>query len=368
MTDPRDTRLARVLVDYALEVRPEQKVSITGQTSALPLLEAVYERVLECGAFPHLLVSPPGLEALFLRRANEAQLAYVSPISRLIVEEMDATVSVDGSANTREMSGVDPVRQARRRQALAPLHETLFRRTAEGRFNWVTTLYPAPGNAQDAEMSLREFEDFVYGACHVTGDDDPVEHWRRVHSEQQRLIEWLRPHDRVEVRGPHVDLRLSVKGRTFLNADGKRNMPDGEIFTGPVEDSAEGWVRFSYPVVEFGREIEGVELKFEAGRVTQAAARKNEEFLLSALDTDEGSRYLGEFAIGTNDDIKRFSKNILFDEKIGGSFHLAVGAGFPETGSRNRSGLHWDMICDLREGGEIAVDGETVYRNGRFLI
>jgi aminopeptidase len=195
-----------------------------------------------------------------------------------------------------------------------------------------------------------------------------VAHWQKVRAEQQRLVEWLKPRDKAVVRGPNVDLTLSIKGRTFINADGTHNMPDGEIYTGPVEDSVNGWVRFTYPAVAFGREVDGVEIKFEDGRVAKASARKGEEFLLNTLDTDAGARYLGEFAVGTNFGIARFTKSILFDEKIGGTIHMAFGAGYPETGSKNVSSLHWDMICDMRDGSEIVVDGELFYRNGEFKV
>lgn len=369
MPDPRIVRLANLLVDYSVNVQPGQRVGINAPVTAAPLVEAVYERVLERGGFPNLLLGLPGLAALFMRKASDAQLKYISPFLQAAYCEFECLISLGGPTNTREMSAVDPARQAIQRQAVAPILETMFKRTAAGEFKWVTTQYPTDAAAQEAEMSLREYEDFVYGACHV-GDPavDPVSYWRKVSADHQRLIEWLKPKERVEIRGPNAELSLSVKGRTFLNADGQRNMPDGEIFTGPVEDSVNGWVRFTYPVVAYGREIEGIELKFEAGRVVQASAGKNEAFLLSALDSDAGARTVGEFAIGTNFGIQRFTKAILFDEKIGGSFHMALGAGYPDTGSQNHSSLHWDMICDMRGGGEIWVDGELFYQNGEFKV
>lgn len=216
-------------------------------------------------------------------------------------------------------------------------------------------------------MSLSEFEDFVFAACHVD-KEDPVAEWRKVSAEQQKLVDWLVGKDKVAVKGPNVDLTLSIKGRTFINADGTANMPDGEIFTGPVENSVNGWIRYTYPAIFSGREVEGIELRFAEGQVVAASAQKNEAFLLSVLDTDPGARYLGEFAIGTNHGIDRFTKSILYDEKIGGTLHTAVGSGYPETGSQNRSAVHWDMICDMRNGGQIWVDDELFYENGRFLI
>ena len=229
------------------------------------------------------------------------------------------------------------------------------------------TIFPTDAYAQDAEMSLSEYEDFVYAAC-LPEPDDPVGYWRRFSAWQQKIVDWLKGKKQVHVIGPQTDLRLSVADRIFINSDGHNNMPSGEVFSGPIEDSVEGHVYFSYPAIYRGREVTGVRLWFEKGKVVKASAEKDEAFLLKTLDTDEGSRYVGEFAIGTNEGIDRFTGEILFDEKIGGSFHMALGGGYPETGSKNESAVHWDMICDLRDGGEIWVDDELVHQNGKFVI
>jgi len=228
-------------------------------------------------------------------------------------------------------------------------------------------LFPTAAHAQDAQMSLTDFENFVFRAT-FCDQEDPVAAWRAVSERQQRIVDHLAGKREVVVTGPDVDLRLSIAGRTFVNSDGRRNMPSGEVFTGPVEDSVEGWARFRYPAIHNGRAVEGIVLRFEGGRVVEATAERNQDYLLAMLDTDEGARRLGEWAIGTNDRIDRFIGNILYDEKIGGTIHMAVGAGYPETGSQNRSALHWDMICDMRGGGRITVDGEPFYDSGRFLI
>jgi aminopeptidase len=240
-------------------------------------------------------------------------------------------------------------------------------RAAKKELKWVGTAYPTEAFAQDAEMSLREYEDFVFNAC-LPDPNDPIGYWQEVSRQQARIIDYLKDKKIVHVVAPDTDLTLSIEGRTFINCDGKENFPDGEIFTGPVENSVEGHVRFTYPACYEGREVEDVQLWFEKGRVAKAAAKKNEDYLLKTIDTDEGSQYLGEFAIGTNKGITRFTKNTLFDEKIGGTCHMALGAGYPESGSRNKSAIHWDMVCDLRQGGAIYVDDMLFYKDGDFVI
>lgn len=365
--DIRVERLARLLVDYSVNVQPNERVAIISEPAAAPLIEAVYERVLERGGHPLLALSLPGLEERFYRLASDAQLAFVDPVRRMIFEEFEVLINIRAATNTRELSGIDPARQVLRSKALAPLLQRYMERGATGALKWNGTLFPTPAFAQEADMSLREYEAFVYGAC-FCDREDPIAEWQRIHAEQERVVQWLRGREQVHIVGPNADLKLSIAGRTFVNSDGHHNMPSGEVFTGPVENSANGWIRFTYPAITGGRVVEGIELHFKEGQVVAASAQRNEDYLLRVLDTDAGSRFLGEFAIGTNEGIQRFTKNILFDEKIGGSIHLAIGAGYPETGSVNRSAVHWDMICDMRDGGEIWVDGEILYRNGAFMI
>ena len=367
MADPRVERLASVLVRYSTHIEPGDKVMIGGTSEAAPLLLATYEEVLKAEGHPLLVVDLPGAHEAFFRLASDEQLEFISPVQELIAEDYDASIRVRSDQNTRELSGIEPARQRVRQKAMTSIFKTFMQRGASGDLKWCGTQYPTPAYAQEADMSLRDYEDFVYSAC-FCDQEDPIARWKEVHEQQQRLVDWLEGKKDVRVTGPNADLTLSIEGRTFINSDGKNNMPSGEIFTGPVEDSAEGWVRFTYPAITGGREVEGIELWFEKGKVVKATAKKNEAYLLEMLETDEGARYLGEFAIGTNDGIQRFTKNILFDEKIGGSFHMAVGAGYPETGSKNESAIHWDMICDMRDGGEIHVDDELFYENGKFVI
>jgi aminopeptidase len=354
------------LVNYSTEVKPGEWVFIRGSTVALPLVREVVRAVVKAGANHNLILDDDDVAQIVLSSANDDQLQWVSPIENITVEQADVFISLNAPSNTRVLSGVDPTRQRLRQAARREIFIKYMQRSAEGKLRWVTTNFPCQSLAQEADMSLGEYEDFVYSAT-FADQPDPIEAWQKVSTEQQRLVEWLKGKRQVTVRGPNSDLHLSIEERPFINCDGKYNMPDGEIFTGPVEDSVEGWVRFTYPAIHQGREVDGVELEFKEGRVVNAHAKKNEEFLISQLDTDPGARYLGEFAIGTNFQIDRFTHNILLDEKIGGSFHMAVGAGYPETGSKNKSAVHWDMICDMRQDSEILVDGEAIYRNGVFL-
>ncbi len=367
MTDLRIEKLADVLVNYSVAVRPGDKVMIQGDVLAAPLLRAVYAKVLQAGGHPLMLASLPGTEELLFRYASDEQLQHVPEPLQLVIETYDVRISVRGAANTKALSSVDPAKMVLCNRAKTELMKTFMQRSASGELRWTTTLFPTNAYAQDAEMSLSEYEDFVYGAC-LPDVDDPVGYWHRFSTWQQKIVDWLKGRERVHVIGPETELHLGVAGRVFINSDGRHNMPSGEVFTGPVEDSVEGHVYFSYPAIYRGREVTGVRLWFEGGKVVKATAEKNEDFLLKTLDTDEGSRYVGEFAIGTNKGISRFTRQILFDEKINGSFHMAVGAGYPETGSKNESAIHWDMICDMRDGGEIWVDDELLYKDGGFVV
>jgi aminopeptidase len=372
VADPRVSKFAKVLVEHSARVVPGDRILLEGTTAAEPLLRELYIQILEKGGHPHLMMALPGLmpfsqEEMYLTYAKDTQLDFVPTFYKLAYEQFEGRIRIHSATNTHGTTNIDPAKLQRHSKALSTITEMQFRRGANGSFKWVTTLYPTDGYAQDASMSLKEYEDFVFGAVH-TNEDNPVAFWKTVESKQQVAVDYMKGKSQVILRGPNVDLTLSVKGRTFMNSFGTFNMPDGEIYTGPVEDSVNGWVKFTYPANYGGTSVEGAELTFSNGRVTTAKAGKNEDFLLKTLDSDEGSHYLGEFAIGTNFDIQQFTGNILFDEKIGGSFHMALGAGYPETGSKNKSAIHWDMICDMRTDSEILVDGELFYKNGQFVF
>jgi aminopeptidase len=367
MADARVEKFAQILVDYSTETKPGDRVAIEATTAAAPLVRALCATVLERGGHPHLLLELPDQDEILFAHAKDDQLDFIPTFRKLAYEQFESRIRIQSATNPRALTNVDPARQKRHQKALSPILETQMRRGADRSLKWVSTLYPTEGYAMEAGMSLADFEDFVYRACHAD-DADPVAYWKQVEADQARIVDRLAGHDQVDLRGPNVDLSLSIKGRTFINAAGKVNMPDGEVFSGPVEDSVNGWVRFTYPAIYVGVLAEGVELTFSKGKVTKAQAKKNQPFLLEMLASDPGASYVGEFAIGTNYEIDRFSHNILFDEKLGGSFHMALGAGYPDTGSKNKSLIHWDMICGMKEDAEILVDGEVIYKNGRFTF
>lgn len=367
--ETRDQKFARLMVDYSTAVKPGDRVAVTSSTAALPFLKELYLILLERGAYPHILLEIPEQDELFFAHASDELLDFVPLFHKMAFEQFDVLLKVRAETNTRSLSNADPQRLARRGKALSSLIAAQFQRGASGALRWMSTIYPTQAYAMEAEMGFEAYKDFFFGACHTDDHtEDPVAYWQKVKLNQDKYIERMQGHDLVEIRGPDVDLRLSIKGRTFLNACGQTNLPDGEIFTGPVEDSVNGWVRFTYPAVHNGFLVEGIELTFSQGRVVQASAKSNQELLLQLLDSDPGARYLGEFAIGTNYEINRFTRSILLDEKIGGSFHIALGRGYPETGSTNISAIHWDMICDIRKDSEMLVDHELAYKDGNFIL
>jgi aminopeptidase len=373
--DQRLDKLADVLVRYSTNVKPGQLVRISGDPIALPLMEAIYEQVVRAGAHPHLRCVPDSLSEIFFDYANEEQLKYVSPLAKHEVELIDVSIGIWAETNTKAMSRVDPKRQGLASASRKPIFKTFMERAANGQLAWCGTLFPTQASAQDAEMSLRQYADFVFKAGHLD-KPDPVAMWKSIQVKQQKLADYLKGKKIVRFQTPRgTDLTVNVQEMKWVNCSGHENFPDGEVFTGPnlsaPDGGVNGIVRYSFPAVYDGREVHDIELTFERGRVVDARASKNQDFLIQMLDQDAGARNLGEIAIGTNYSIQEYTKNTLFDEKIGGTFHAAVGAGYPETGNTNESGLHWDMVCDMRPqagGGTITVDGQVISRDGKFLF
>src|SRR5208283_761699 len=367
MADIRVEKMADLLVNYSVAVKPGDKVVIQGETSGEPLIKAVFIKVLQAGGLPYIMPSLPGVEELLYKYGSDKQLQFVPEPYKLVMNTYDCRIVVFSDSNTKALSNVDSAKMVLRSQSRSELMKIMMNRSAAGELRWVLGPYPTNALAQDAEMSLTDYEDFVYGAC-FPDINDPIGYWQNFSARQDKIVNWLKGKKTTHVVGKETDLRLSIAGRNFENCDGKKNMPDGEVFTGPVEDSMEGHVYFSYPAIYGGREVTGVRLTFEICVVVPATAEKNQDYLVKTIATDAGSKRVGEFAIGTNEGIKKFTREILFDEKIGGSFHMALGSGYPETGSKNESAIHWDMVCDLRNGGEIWVDDVLLHKNGKFVI
>jgi aminopeptidase len=370
MNDPRIENLAKILVRYSTKVKENDKVMIRGfplEPIATPLIAEVFRQVLKAGGHPYVAVDPENIRYIFLTEASEHQLQQPDLVSKMVAEEFDVDIRIGCDSNPRSLTSVKPETWKLINRAYTDINDTWSRRSASGELRWVVSRFPTHAYAQDANMSLIEFSDLFYHSV-FADSEDPLSQWEHMQQSQERLVKWLEGKQQVRILGKSIDLEISIADRKFISCHGRGNVPDGEIFTGPVEDSVNGTVRFSFPCIWSGVEVDGVELVFEKGKVVKASAEKNEELLLRMLETDEGAQRLGEFGIGTNDQIQRFTRNMLFDEKIGGTIHLALGNGYAVSGSENKSAIHWDMLCDMREGGQIFIDGELFYDSGVFKI
>jgi aminopeptidase len=375
--DPRTQNLAKILVGYSTKVKEGEVVSIDGENAAAPLLLAVYEEVLKAGGNPVLNVALDGQIAAYFKHASDKQLEWISPFAEWMVDNADVRIAIGASTNTRELSGVPPERQTLRQSVTGDLMNRAMKRSAEGDFRWVYTLFPTSAYASEAEMSLADYEDFYYGAC-LADDPDPLTAWKRASEETNRLAEWIEGHEEVRITAPGTDIKLGIAGRTFIPCVGDHNMPDGEFFTGPVEDSVEGEVTFHLPAVIAGREVSGVHLRFEAGKVVDASAERGEEFLIQLLDTDEGARRLGEVALVPHS--SPISKsgllffNTLFDENA--ASHIALGQCYSKcfvNGDKltpqqiaeqggNKSLIHIDWMI-----GSAHTDIDGIHADGRSV-
>jgi aminopeptidase len=364
LADTRVEKLAKVLVNYSIHVKKGDWVRIEGASVAEDLIRAAYVEILKAGGNPITRIGLPGLAYEFYKHASKEQLAFIAPTADIETDRLDASLSVWAGWNSKELSGVDPKKMAASQAARKNLFDRYLKRIGTGSLKWCGTMFPNNSSAQDAEMSLSEYEDFVYRAGKLD-EKDPVAAWQKVSRAQAGYVRFLNTLKIIRIVGPDTDLSFNVAGRKWINCDGHENFPDGEIFTGPVENSAEGKIRYTFPAVHGGREVQNVRLTFKKGKVVEAKADKGEEYLQTMLDSDAGARFVGELAFGTNYSIKRFTKNTLFDEKIGGTMHIAVGASLPESGGKNKSSLHWDMVCDTRKGFTVYGDGEAIMKDGK---
>ncbi len=361
-------KYADILVKYSTKVKAGDLVLIKSESYlAQPLVKEIYKVVLKEGAHPLVRCSFEGLSELFIKNANESQINYVDPVTKLEFECVDKLISIGAPFNVKSLSNVDADKMAKRSKATRDLSQTMLKRSEKGELNWVIADFPTHALAQEAKMSLDEYTDFLISACYLDLDN-PVQKWLEIGKEQKRIAEILNGTKKLHIKGEKTDIVFNVENRKWISCDGLNNFPDGEIFTSPVEDGAQGEIYFDFPAIYRGNSSHKISLKIENGKVIEASAEAGEDFLYSMLDMDEGSRFIGEIAIGTNERIKNVTGNILFDEKIGGSVHMALGASYPETGGKNVSGLHWDIIKNMKENSFIYADEKLIYKDGKFII
>ncbi|MHA1709768.1 MAG: aminopeptidase [Candidatus Baldrarchaeia archaeon] len=359
-------KLADLIAGYSVEVRKSDDVVIRATMAAMPLLVELYRAIVERGGYPIPMLTDELLIETFYRYADDEVLKHVSPIEKFIQEKANVMIRILSDTHTKFMSSIDPEKVKIANAARIELTKIFLERSAKKELRWTVAPYPTKALAQEAGMSFFEYEEFVYRACAVHLDD-PISFWKKKGEEQKKIIELLSKVSELRFVAEDTDLTVRVDGRVWVNDDGHENMPGGEVFTAPIEDSVEGRIRFTYPAIWRGVEVEDVMLVFRKGEVVEARARRGEEFLRRILETDEGAKRVGELAFGLNYYIDKFTKNILFDEKIGGTIHMALGAAYPETGGKNVSAIHWDMIKDMKRG-KVFADGDLIYENGKFVV
>ncbi|MBR3605670.1 MAG: aminopeptidase [Candidatus Gastranaerophilales bacterium] len=368
MYNPLINKYADVLVNYSTRVSKGDLVIIYARGyKSQPLVKEIYKLCLQNGANPIVRTSMDELAETFIKYATDEQLEYIDEMSKIEVEKADVMIFIGAPNNIKNMANANSAKVAKRSKATLPILSKRLERSASGDMRWVIADYPTNALAQEANMSLEEYSEFLINSCYLDLDN-PVQKWIEIDNEQKRLAEILNKTSKIRIVGDKTDITFSTAGRTWVPCSGNMNFPDGEIFTSPVEDSANGYIYFDFPQNYHGSTSKEVYIKFENGKAVEYHAEIGNEFLKSMLEMDEGSRFVGEVAIGTNDRIQDVTGNILFDEKIGGSIHIALGASYPEAGGKNQSGLHWDMIKNMKNGGQIYIDDKLIYENGKFII
>lgn len=366
MADERLSKLAKLLVNYSTGIKKNDIVFISADEVATPWVIEVAKEAIKLGAHVEYRLESEEVSEVKLKYANEEQLKQGNLIYETLLQKADVWLTAWGGRNTRSLSKVDPQKIKLSQQGSLKWKSIYSQRCGDGSLRWCGTQYPTYSDAQEASMSISEYEDFVYEAG-LLDKDDPIKEWKRISKEQERWIKYLNTKSDLHIVSDDTDIRVGIKGRKWINCDGKENFPDGEIFTSPIENDINGYIKFSFPGIFMGKQIEGIKLEVKDGKIIKASAEKGEELLKELLETDKGSKFFGEVAIGTNYGIKEFTSNMLFDEKIGGTIHMAIGDSMPEAGGKNKSSLHWDMLCDMRSNGKIYADGEIFYENGKFL-
>jgi aminopeptidase len=358
-------KYAKLLTHYCLDLKKGEKLYIKSTTLAEPLIREVYREAIKIGCHVTVDLSFRAQGKIFLDNADDDQLAYIEPTQKVAMETCDAYLYIRAPYNLKEGKNIDPEKRNKRAEATKELNQIYFDRLADGSMKRSLCQYPTQANAQEADMSLEEYEYFVFNACKLY-EEDPIAAWLEVRKNQQKVVDFLNKVSDVRYVNKGSDISFSVKGRTWINSDGMNNMPSGEVFSAPVEDSVNGYVSFDYPSIYMGQEASGIKLKVENGKVVEWSAERGQD-LLDQVFAIDGANYFGEVAIGTNYSIQQATKNILFDEKIGGSIHMAVGQSYGQCGGKNKSSVHWDMISDMRDGGKIFADGTLIYEDGNFL-
>ena len=361
-------KYAKVLVDYSVKVQKgELTVIRTDSYQSQPLVKEIYKQVLLKGAYPVVRMGCEGLNEVYIKNATDEQLEYIDPMTELEYDKVKNFISIGAPLNVKNMAKLDSKKLAKRSSTMKHLSEKMLKRAAAGDLKWVIADFPTNALAQEANMSLEDYTEFLTKACYLHLDE-PVKKWQEIGEKQEKIAEFLNQKSVIHITGDKTDITFNVKGRIWKSCAGECNFPDGEVYTSPIEDSAEGQIYFDFPQIYRGNEAQKVLLTLKNGKIVDAKAEKGEEYLNNMLDTDEGSRFVGEIAIGTNEMVQEVTGNILFDEKIGGSIHMAAGASYPDTGGKNVSGLHWDLIKNMKNGGKIYADDELIYENGKFLI
>lgn len=353
--DQRITKLAKILTDYSIKIKKGDIIELCFGIKAAPLALECYKNILKKGAFPVIHTAPPGFSYAYYKHASEEQLKKFPEIAMFEAKKAAGSIGIGASQNTKELTNISPKKIAIRSKTAHPISKEHLRKN-----NWVICEYPTSALAQDAEMSLEEFEDFVYSATIID--------YKKLSKKQDKLKKILDKGKTARIVGKDTDITFSIKGRTAIKCDGKRNIPDGEVFMAPVKTTVNGYIAYSFPAIRGGKEVDGIKLEFKNGKVVKATAKKNQSLLKEMINLDAGSKYIGEFGIGMSPKIRRFIKQILFDEKINGTIHLALGMAYKEGGGKNESALHWDMIKDLRKGGAIYIDGKCIQKNGKFTF
>ncbi len=355
--DMRTRKLAKLVVNYSVNVKPNENVVISGGTEAEEFIVALYKEIILKGAHPILRVNLSGLNSFFYKYAKKHQIEKFPDHFDHLVKNSQKYIGIHSESNTKELSSVDPKKISARQKVVNVISDYIVNQ--KDKIRRCTVGFPCDALAQEAEMDLVDYENFVFASC--------LQDWNKLGKKMDKILEKFKKGKKVHLIGEGVDLKFNIHGDKAVADKGEENMPGGEIFMAPVRESLNGWIKFDYPAIRSGKEVTGIKLKFENGKVSEFSADKNEDFLKTMLKTDENASYVGEFGIGCNPAINKFTKNLLFDEKIGGTIHLALGMAYKENGGGNDSALHWDIVKDMKKG-KIILDGRVIQEKGVWKI